>query len=148
MYSWGVLHHTGSMWRAIEEAAALVGPGGIFCIALYRSTRLDGFWRKEKKWYMNASLRSQAMARGTFHALFQAASKLTGRGRGGAPRGMDYWHDMHDWLGGYPYESALAPEVDVRLSRMGFVAERVFARPLELGLFGSGCDEYVYRRKV
>ena len=61
-------------------------------------------------------------------------------------RGMEYWHDLHDWLGGYPYEAILAPQVEAMMRKRGFKPERVFARPLELGLFGSGCDEYVYRR--
>src|SRR3989339_882349 len=32
VYSWGVLHHTGKMWQAIENAAKLVKPGGCFYI--------------------------------------------------------------------------------------------------------------------
>jgi len=34
VYSWGVLHHTGRMWDAIDNAAALVSPGGYYYIAL------------------------------------------------------------------------------------------------------------------
>ena len=61
-------------------------------------------------------------------------------------RGMDFAHDVHDWLGGYPYETA-SPEYVAQLMReLGFAEVRKFARPRrELGLFGSGCDEYVYR---
>ena len=61
-------------------------------------------------------------------------------------RGMDYLHDMHDWLGGYPYETASADDVDQRLRDLGFFPERVFATRPRIGLFNSGCDEYVYRR--
>ena len=61
---------------------------------------------------------------------------------------MDFYHDVHDWLGGYPYEAALAPEIDEHMVALGFNAERVFARSKPLGLFGSGCDEYVYRRRT
>ncbi|MGH9357095.1 MAG: hypothetical protein ACRD10_13270 [Terriglobia bacterium] len=28
-----------------------------------------------------------------------------------ASRGMDYWTDIRDWLGGYPYEFATAGEI-------------------------------------
>jgi 2-polyprenyl-6-hydroxyphenyl methylase/3-demethylubiquinone-9 3-methyltransferase len=28
VYSWGVLHHTGSMWVGIEHCIAKVAPGG------------------------------------------------------------------------------------------------------------------------
>src|SRR5438045_550600 len=54
VYSWGVLHHTGDMWRALETAALPVAPGGKLFVALYndqgsRSVR----WRKIKKAYNN-----------------------------------------------------------------------------------------------
>ncbi len=38
VYSWGVLHHTGDMARAIRCAASLCRPGGFFVFALYRRT--------------------------------------------------------------------------------------------------------------
>lgn len=34
-YSWGVLHHTGSMWAAIENSFSLVAPKGTIWISLY-----------------------------------------------------------------------------------------------------------------
>ena len=40
VHSWGVLHHTGDMDGALKSAAALVAPGGLFEIALYRKTPL------------------------------------------------------------------------------------------------------------
>jgi 2-polyprenyl-6-hydroxyphenyl methylase/3-demethylubiquinone-9 3-methyltransferase len=64
-------------------------------------------------------------------------------------RGMDFRHDVHDWLGGYPYETIAAAEVEKLMAAQGFEKVSEFAvsrskRPL--GLLGSGCDEYVYRR--
>jgi 2-polyprenyl-6-hydroxyphenyl methylase/3-demethylubiquinone-9 3-methyltransferase len=35
VYSWGVLHHTGAMWPAIDAAAACVQADGLFAIAIY-----------------------------------------------------------------------------------------------------------------
>src|SRR5687768_336406 len=35
VYSWGVLHHTGGMWRALDHAAIPVAPGGKLFIAIY-----------------------------------------------------------------------------------------------------------------
>jgi 2-polyprenyl-3-methyl-5-hydroxy-6-metoxy-1,4-benzoquinol methylase len=147
VYSWGVLHHTGDLDRAMRCAAALVAPGGLFAFALYRRTRLDPFWVVEKRWYMNASALGQQVARGVYTAGLRFASLVTGR-RARLTRGMEYWHDLHDWLGGYPYESMLADEVERLMEGLGFEKVRVFARGLELGLFGSGCDEYVYRRRA
>ena len=62
-------------------------------------------------------------------------------------RGMNYLHDVHDWMGGYPYESITAPEVEALMRGLKFAHVRSFTRPTSLGLFGSGCDEYVYRRE-
>ncbi len=144
VYSWGVLHHTGDMEAAIRAAAAQVKPGGLFVFALYRRTWLDGFWRVEKRLYANASPRWQKSVRSLYDAAYRFAEFVTGRGAE-IDRGMDYWHDLHDWLGGYPYESILAHEVDALMRSMNFEKVRVFARSRSIGLFGSGCDEYVYR---
>jgi len=35
VYSWGVLHHTGKMWQALENAGHLVAPGGTLFISIY-----------------------------------------------------------------------------------------------------------------
>jgi 2-polyprenyl-3-methyl-5-hydroxy-6-metoxy-1,4-benzoquinol methylase len=35
VYSWGVLHHTGAMWKALENAALPVRPGGLLSISIY-----------------------------------------------------------------------------------------------------------------
>jgi 2-polyprenyl-3-methyl-5-hydroxy-6-metoxy-1,4-benzoquinol methylase len=58
VYSWGVLHHTGAMWQAIELVAALVSPGGTYCLALYNDQGgLSRFW-----WVDQISLQSHAEA--------------------------------------------------------------------------------------
>src|SRR5580693_8447073 len=54
VYSWGVLHHTGDMWRAIECATCFVKPGGLFAIAIYSATSCDSMWKAEKKFYSQA----------------------------------------------------------------------------------------------
>jgi 2-polyprenyl-6-hydroxyphenyl methylase/3-demethylubiquinone-9 3-methyltransferase len=61
-------------------------------------------------------------------------------------RGMNWHRDVHDWLGGYPYESASATAVKQRLQQLGFNVVRSFERPAGIGLFGTGCDEYVGQR--
>jgi hypothetical protein len=59
-------------------------------------------------------------------------------------RGMDFHHDVRDWLGGYPYESISSTELCRILEPLGFecIKQNVKRRS---GLFGSGCDEYVFR---
>lgn len=64
---------------------------------------------------------------------------------------MDFEHDVHDWMGGWPYESISAAEVRTLMPDLGYSPVREFARKgrlfeRDLGFFGSGCDEYVYRK--
>lgn len=151
VYSWGVLHHTGNMWEAVSKAASMVAPNGLLVIALYRKTHMDPFWKLEKGMYAHAPQIIQNVIRAIYIAAFRLGKLATGDNfrqyvaNYKSSRGMDFYHDVHDWLGGYPYETALAPEVETKLAGLGFKAERVYARPISSGIFGSGCDEYVYR---
>jgi 2-polyprenyl-3-methyl-5-hydroxy-6-metoxy-1,4-benzoquinol methylase len=151
VYSWGVLHHTGAMRDALDAASRLVTPGGLFAFALYRRTRLCGLWRIEKRWYVGASPEAQRRARSIYVALFRLAFVLKRRDFGSyvatyqSRRGMDFIHDLHDWMGGNPYESILSSDVDALMGQLGFTRVDGVTRPLTIGIFGSGCDEYLYR---
>lgn len=59
---------------------------------------------------------------------------------------MNFWHDMIDWLGGYPYESATPEEIKRFFSELGFqmVAEYNTDPVKACSLFGCGCAEYVF----
>jgi len=157
IYSWGVLHHTGRMHEALARAAALCADGGAFAFALYRRTWCDWFWRLEKPWYSRASRGGQAAARATYRNAMRLALALRGRSfddyvrsyRGN--RGMDFDHDAHDWLGGWPYESISEAEVSAFMNNLGFTRRKHRVHGARLlgkdpGVFGSGCDEYVYVR--
>jgi SAM-dependent methyltransferase len=155
VYSWGVLHHTGDMDRALRAAAALVAPQGRFIFALYRRTFLCWLWKVEKRWYAGASPAAQSRARGAYVGLFRLAfpfRKERGRFRDyvagyGQQRGMDFDHDVHDWLGGWPYESISPQRTERLMASVGLYRVRAFTlHGIKLGLFGSGCDEYVYAR--
>jgi len=152
VYSWGVLHHTGAMYEALTRAAALTAPGGVFAFALYRKTRLCPLWTIEKRWYAKATPSMQRLAQRSYIAAMRAAFLFLGRDFAAhvrsykAKRGMDFEHDVHDWMGGYPYESIAPDEVAALMERLGFEHVRSFTRPGGWAVFGSGCDEYVYRR--
>ncbi len=153
VHSWGVLHHTGAMWAAIERAAALVAPDGLLVLALYRKTPVCGFWRWEKRLYSQGPAWLQASIRGLFKLLYLAGILATGRNpmayirAYGGKRGMSWSHDIHDWLGGHPYESASPAEVHAFLTSRGFRPVREILRPAPVaGLLGSPCDEYVFQR--
>lgn len=155
VYSWGVLHHTGDMWGAIKHSTALVKPGGHLAIAIYRKTPLCWFWKIEKRLYTAAPAVLQKIMRGTFKAAFLVGVAMTGRNPVAyvrdykSERGMSWTHDVHDWLGGYPYESADPSEIENCLGRNGCVIVYRNERRVRLaGLLGSPCNEYVARRQV
>ena len=154
VYSWGVLHHTGDLESAIARAAQMVRPGGLIALALYRPTTLDPFWVAEKRWYAGTSPKQQQFAQNLYLGalrlglLARGRSYKTYRDAYVGRRGMSLINDVHDWLGGYPYESIGADELETRMSELGFEETKRFARPKEFGLLGSGCDEFVFRRRT
>lgn len=155
VYSWGVLHHTGDMWSAIHKAAAMVVPDGYLALALYRRTPLCRLWKAEKKIYATSPRFIQMIVRGLYKTFYRCGLIATGRNPTEyirnyvSARGMDWSHDVHDWLGGYPYESVLPPELIAFLQTFGFSIERVFEHPAALmGILGSHCDEFVARRQL
>ncbi len=153
VHSWGVLHHTGAMWDALARSARLVRPGGLLVLALYHKTAFCGFWRQEKRLYAHAPGVLQAFARGIYKAAFLARIASSGQdprryiAEYHRKRGMEWHYDVHDWLGGWPYESTLPPEVELHVAAAGLRMERIFENCAgTVGLFGTGCDEYVARR--
>jgi 2-polyprenyl-3-methyl-5-hydroxy-6-metoxy-1,4-benzoquinol methylase len=119
VYSWGVLHHTGEMWQAIRNAASLVAPNGLLCIALYNRTPKSEHWRKVKRFYCQSS-KPVKLSMEAFYLFKQRILRNLVRGRNpfklafqnfGQERGMHWLADLRDWLGGYPYEFATVDEV-------------------------------------
>ncbi len=153
VYSWGVLHHTGDMWTALDHARAMVSPGGHLAIAIYSKTPLCRFWAIEKRFYTSAPTIVQTMIRAAFKTVFLAGILATGRNpiryvrEYKSERGMDWHHDIHDWLGGYPYQSARPEEIESYLGRNGFlIVHRNVRKAALAGLLGTPCSEYVARR--
>ncbi len=121
VYSWGVLHHTGAMWDAIRNTALLTKPGGLYCIALYN--KVEGrfgsrFWLAVKKRYNAGSFITKRIIESLYWFVFFFMAPLL-RFKNpfrvmreyGEQRGMHYWRDIVDWVGGYPYEYASVGEV-------------------------------------
>lgn len=152
VYSWGVLHHTGDMWRAIECATRFVDSHGQFAIAIYSATSCDSMWKAEKKFYAKAPRPIQWCIRQVYMTALLARMTLMGINpvhhvrNYSEVRGMNFTHDAHDWLGGHPYETATAEEIHDRISKMGFTEVRSFTLPVTRGLFGSGCQEFVFQK--
>jgi 2-polyprenyl-6-hydroxyphenyl methylase/3-demethylubiquinone-9 3-methyltransferase len=130
VYSWGVLHHTGNMWQALDNICAAVEPGGTLYIAIYLDCGLKSrVWKRIKKTYCSGILGRLAVI-GTFVPYFAVRGFIEDVFRFKNPvaryrdykehRGMSALHDWIDWLGGYPYEYAKPEEV------IGFLGQRGF----------------------
>ena len=52
-------------------------------------------------------------------------------------RGMSWYYDVLDWLGGYPFEVATPEAIEMYFHDHGFVTDRLVTRT-------SGCNEYVF----
>ena len=146
--SWGVLHHTGAIWAAIDAAAGLVAPGGRLWIALYHRTRQSGRSLRTKRLYGSLPRPGKLLFRGAYAAAKIAKSVVVRRRlpalRGAYDtRGMNWWRDIEDWLGGLPYEVSSPGEVLDRLRPKGFQLER-----LRDAIGESGNDVYLFRRST
>lgn len=151
VYSWGVLHHTGAMWQALDNAAGLVAPGGKLFIAIYNDQgKISNRWRAIKRAYnrLPDGLRFLVTIPVLVHLYWRRALKDLLRGRPfetwrneGKERGMSPWRDLIDWVGGLPFEVA-KPEaiLDFYLNR-GFTLTRLITCGGSLG-----CNEYVFVR--
>lgn len=154
VHSWGALQSTGQLLAALSHAASLTAPGGLLILGLYRRTLLDGFWMREKRWYSGTSPRLRKLAQNCFLALLRV--RLAARGRSldayrrryRSRRGASLSQDVNFWLGSHPYEPISAAEVNTVLTRTGFKGVRRSTSGPRLGLLGSDCNEYVYRRRA
>ena len=156
VYSWGVLHHTGDMWKALDNASLPVAAGGKLFVAIYNDM---GSQSSRWKWIKRTYNRLPAFLRPSFAALAIAPSEIKPALtsllllRPGAyirtwteyenNRGMTKWRDIIDWVGGYPYEVAKPEEIfDFYVSR-GFSLTK-----LKCGGVGLGCSEFVFVRNA
>jgi len=155
VYSWGVLHHTGDLCRAIELASKPVAPGGQFLIAIYNDQgRPSRRWLRIKQIYHRLPRRLRpvwvVLIAGIYELKF-AAARLA-RMNNPLPfadwrakkrdRGMSAWHDWVDWIGGLPFEVATPDQVVRSLADKGFVLETQ-----TLVGKGWGCNEFVFRAR-
>lgn len=148
VYAWGILHHTGSMWQALENVSLLVVSGGRLFIAIYNDQgRASRYWEKMKRaynqlpqglkflilWpafvYLWGPIMCRNLLRGKpFHTWLNYSSQ----------RGMDAWTDVVDFVGGYPFEVAKADEICEFYCNQGFTLVKLKT------CNGHGCNEYVF----
>jgi 2-polyprenyl-3-methyl-5-hydroxy-6-metoxy-1,4-benzoquinol methylase len=120
VYCWGVLHHTGAMWVAIENAIRSVADAnGRLFVAIYNDqgwkshawwlvksfyNNLPRFLRSSFAFMVTAVIRSLLIVKYTCKlAPMTAIAPLLTRRR---DRGMSAKYDEVDWIGGFPFEFA------------------------------------------
>ncbi len=149
VYSWGVLHHTGQMWRALGNVVGLVGAGGQLFIAIYRD---EGWpsraWLRIKRLY-NRSVLGRALVTGIFCSYYLGQGLLADLARLRNPwrryremrgRGMSRYRDWIDWIGGLPFEVASAEPIFKFYKPKGFRLDNFTISD------GHGCSEFVLSR--
>jgi 2-polyprenyl-6-hydroxyphenyl methylase/3-demethylubiquinone-9 3-methyltransferase len=154
VYAWGVLHHTGDMWRALDNAMLPITPGGRLFVAIYNQQR---YWTpvhtflkrayvslpRVLRWPMAGALVAWQVIKGLARDITLLRNPLARYRDYRRSRGMSWWHDCMDWIGGYPFETATPQDVfDYCLPR-GFVLERL----VTCG-GGPGCNQFVFRKAL
>jgi len=155
VYSWGVLHHTGEMWNALNNIHNLVNDNGFLFIALYNDPGWKSkLWLLIKRTYnmLPAWLRTPyiffVMVPRELRVFLRYLLKLRPQDyfaywrNYNKKRGMNRWHDIVDWVGGYPFEVATFEEIVAFYKQHGFVLVNSIPRD------GSGCNEFVFQRQV
>jgi 2-polyprenyl-3-methyl-5-hydroxy-6-metoxy-1,4-benzoquinol methylase len=158
VYSWGVLHHTGSMWQALENVKSIVAMNGQLFIAIYNDLgETTDQWAQVKRTYNSLP---QVLA--YFYALGiigrEECREISRHYRHGtlpdwlrtwteyhlvSRRGMSRWHDWIDWIGGHPYERATVEQIVDLYAKDGFRLTKLFDCSS-----GYGCNEFVFRREA
>ncbi|MAI72121.1 MAG: SAM-dependent methyltransferase [Rhodopirellula sp.] len=154
VYSWGVLHHTGDMDKAISMAADRTKYDGLFCLAIYNDQGGGSRrWLRIKKIYnaLPTWLRFFWVlgVGGVYECKFALARLACFRNplpfrdwhAKRQDRGMSVWHDWVDWIGGLPFEVAKPEEIIVPLRQRGFVLEN-----MRTVASGWGCNEFVFSK--
>jgi SAM-dependent methyltransferase len=151
IYSWGVLHHTGAMWKALENVTIPLAAGGTLFIAIYNDQGGHSRrWRAVKRLYnrMPRGLRFLVVIPVAVHQWWRPTLKDFLRLRPfstwrsySSGRGMSPWRDVIDWVGGYPFEVAKPEEI------FEFYRKRK-CELIRLKTCGGnlGCNEFVFRR--
>jgi 2-polyprenyl-3-methyl-5-hydroxy-6-metoxy-1,4-benzoquinol methylase len=151
VYAWGVLHHTGAMWEALENIAPLVKQGGKLFIAIYNDQgRKSDIWRFVKRTYNRTPKSLRVLILWPIGASLLCGMTLVDLCRLRkpriastviSPRGMSFWIDIVDWVGGYPFEVASPDQIIDFYRRRGFYPDKLISCGRKLG-----CNELVFTK--
>ena len=142
VHSWGVLHHTGKMNEAIKNAASLVKSGGLFYLALYNKHWSSPVWKLIKRIYCNSPpFIKKGMILLFYPIIYAAKFIVTGKNPKKQYRGMDFYYDVIDWVGGYPYEYISINKMKKIMNSLGFSCIKVIPASVP-----TGCNEFVFEK--
>jgi 2-polyprenyl-6-hydroxyphenyl methylase/3-demethylubiquinone-9 3-methyltransferase len=147
VYSWGVLHHTGNMWKALEFVA--IPSVEKLMVAIYHDQGWKSrFWQSYKRaynrrskpvqWLMEVLVLGWAWGKPFVRRPRQTMARWKNYIR---DRGMSPWYDIVDWAGGYPFEVAAPEKLVSFFVQRGFTLEHSEIRG------GGNCNDLVFRRK-
>lgn len=150
VYSWGVLHHTGDMYQALENATIPVKPlNGKLFIAIYNTQLSTPIWKWIKKTYVKSPKFFKFILNGLFALYFAIGLFFADILRGINPRtrylsenrGMSFYIDVVDWIGGYPFETATPAEIFEFYKKRGFSLEKLVTVGGKMG-----CNEFIFSK--
>jgi SAM-dependent methyltransferase len=152
VYSWGVLHHTGAMWDALENMAPLVKQHGKLFLAIYNDQgKMSDLWRFVKRIYNRTPQVFRFVILWPIGVFFVAGMTIKDICRlhrpriiskSSSPRGMSLWTDIVDWVGGYPFEVASPDQIADFYQSREFHLDRLLSCRRKLG-----CNQYVFTRR-
>ncbi len=142
VYAWGSLHHTGAMWEAIRNVTQVVSPDGTLVLSIYNRHWTSPIWKKIKWLYNQLPAFGQRIMALVFGGIIYIAKLfVTRRNPLEKERGMDFWYDVIDWIGGYPYEYATPQAVQTYVNAHGFALHHYVHAQVP-----TGCNEFVFEK--
>jgi len=144
VHSWGVLHHTGNMSKALHHSAKLVKAGGFLVLAIYNKHWSSLLWRWIKWGYNVSPAIVQRLFIYSFYPIIYVAKWIVTRDnpRKMARKGMDFFYNIIDWVGGYPYEYASIATVQELVCRENFLCLRSIPAHVP-----TGCNQFVFKKQ-
>ena len=151
VYSWGVLHHTGEMWNALNYIDHNVKEQGKLFISLYNDQGfMSKIWKFIKKLYVKTPRFLRFII--VFPCLIALWGPITLRDflklkpfaswkNYNKQRGMAAYRDLLDWVGGYPFEVASPDKI------FHFYKQKNYSLKNLITISGGhGCNQYVFQK--
>lgn len=150
VYCWGVAHHTGNMWEALDSISKNVKDNGLLYVAIYNNVegRLGSkMWYQVKKFYNQAPSVIKNMMEWTYISynflflILHLKNPFVVIKNYKIKRGMAWTTDLVDWLGGYPYEYASVKEIFDFYTKRGFELKNIKTTNY------IGCNQFLFLKK-